>query len=73
MKDEILRQQKMLCDIKVELETIISFLIGSRLEENVEGLKEECFTDTIKINSTSIEEIKNKTDLIKEIIMGGNN
>ena len=73
MKDEILRQQKMLCDINITLENIRIFLIGNTLEENQDVMKEECFLDTIKLNNNSIEKIKINLDVIKEIIMGGNN
>ena len=73
MKDEILRQQKMLCDINTTLENLKAFLIGNIAEEKSDVLKEECFLDTIKVNNNSIEKIKTNLDVIQNIIMGGNN
>lgn len=73
MKEEILRQQKMLSDIQSQLTNIRKFLIGDLAEEKCENQKEECFLDTIRNNNYTIDMIKGNINTIEEVIMGGKN
>lgn len=71
MKDYILKERELLGLIERNLIEIKSFLIGNVPEENCETVKEDCFYDSLKNNLNYVEEIRNITQQLNEIIIGG--
>lgn len=71
MKDYIMKERELLGLITKNLYEIKTFLIGNIPEEKCEAVKEDCFYDSLKNNLNHVDEIKDLTQQLNEIIIGG--
>lgn len=73
MKDYVMQERELLDYIGNKLYEIRAFLIGNIPVEEAESTKEDCFYDSLKTNLKKTEEIRNLTDSLYEVIIGGKN
>lgn len=66
-----MKERELLGLIGNNLLEIKNFLIGNIPEEKCEIAKEDCFYDSLKNNLNHVEEIKDLTQQLNEIIIGG--
>lgn len=73
MKKEIDIQNELIVSLGANIYELKRFLIGDVPEDEKQCIKNECFTDSIKINTIMLRDIFEATKTIKETIMGGEN
>ena len=67
-----MKERELLGLVEKDLYEIKDFLIGCMPEESQhEGIKENCFCDSLKYNLATVERIKIMVQQLHEIIMGG--
>lgn len=73
MREEFLKQKDIVIDIIKELEDVRLFLIGNTPEEtaNADNMKEDCFFDSMHVQTVNLENALQKAKSISTVIMGG--
>ena len=70
MNIEIIKQKEMLLKLNSELYELNKMLVGNVPIEADNTMKEECLTDTIRINTICIEDALKTLEDIKRIMIG---